>query len=555
MKKTFLWGLALIGCWLLVIEESYSAVYSLTIKAENCSDSITFPLASGSEKEIEAVAITGYHFTGWSDGVLDNPRTITVISDSTIIAHFAKNTYTVNGEEYEYGETITLTAADKPCYHFTQWSDGNTDNPRTVTVTGDATYTEEYAIDQYNITFQNEDGTPLQQGMVDCGELPVYAGETPTKAAMDEYTYTFDGWNKTIVVASEDAVYTATYSSTKNTYTVNGEEYEYGETVTLTAADKPCYHFTQWSDGNADNPRTVTVTGDATYTEEYAVNHIDLPQVLVYPRVVDGDTLHLAAATASAWEQIDQLAYGSEVTDLWWEWNIGNGFVSYQGGRVNAKNVVLRYGIEACEGKQYSAASGSQQPEPATADNCTDCANVPAVALYEWLIMVDQKTLNQCGYTLDPAQVIWYKVVGKVDNLSDAQGEHNDQKVAEGLYLTAKSPLTGTGRYYAVIKPSAITAAATCKGLLRTEVFDFSTNGKVSMYPTVVASSKPIQLTGLTANENMQVLVYDQVGVLRRSFTTGGREHMQFESEVENGRYIVKIVGPDGAEVFKYVVK
>ena len=141
MKKTFLWGLALIGCWLLVIEESYSAVYSLTIKAENCSDSITFPLASGSEKEIEAVAITGYHFTGWSDGVLDNPRTITVISDSTIIAHFAKNTYTVNGEEYEYGETITLTAADKPCYHFTQWSDGNTDNPRTITVTGEMKFT------------------------------------------------------------------------------------------------------------------------------------------------------------------------------------------------------------------------------------------------------------------------------------------------------------------------------------------------------------------------------------------------------------------------------
>ena len=32
------------------------------------------------------------------------------------------------------------------------------------------------------------------------------------------------------------------------------------------------YHFTQWNDGSTANPRTITVTGNATYVANFAAN-------------------------------------------------------------------------------------------------------------------------------------------------------------------------------------------------------------------------------------------------------------------------------------------
>lgn len=48
---------------------------------------------------------------------------------------------------YNEKATATLTATANPYYKFVKWDDGNTDNPRTVTVTADATYMAEFAMD------------------------------------------------------------------------------------------------------------------------------------------------------------------------------------------------------------------------------------------------------------------------------------------------------------------------------------------------------------------------------------------------------------------------
>ncbi len=52
------------------------------------------------------------------------------------------------------------------------------------------------------------------------GELPVYPGSEPTKAADAQYEYTFKGWDVTPAPATEAVTYTAQFEATVRTYTV-----------------------------------------------------------------------------------------------------------------------------------------------------------------------------------------------------------------------------------------------------------------------------------------------------------------------------------------------
>ena len=149
------------------------------------------------------------------------------------------------------------------------------------------------APETYTITFLNYDGTELQVLTdVEEGTMPVYTGVTPTKPSNEQYTYTFNGWSPEIVEATEDATYTATFSNVLNTYTisanaVNGRvegtgEYAYGTIVSLTAIPDNGYVFNRWLDGVKDNPRTITVTGDAAYNALFVpaegVDNISAPE-------------------------------------------------------------------------------------------------------------------------------------------------------------------------------------------------------------------------------------------------------------------------------------
>ena len=106
---------------------------------------------------ISATANYGYHFSHWNDYNYDNPRQVQVTKDKTYIAYFDKNTYYItkyydNNQGYvngyssgEYLDNITLTAEAHYGYHFVQWSDGNTDNPRHFILTQDTTFSAEFA--------------------------------------------------------------------------------------------------------------------------------------------------------------------------------------------------------------------------------------------------------------------------------------------------------------------------------------------------------------------------------------------------------------------------
>ena len=108
--------------------------------------------------QISATANYGYHFVQWSDGNTDNPRILELTQDTILIAEFAPNQYsiTTTSSHAERGTTqgdttvnyldqVTITASAKVGYHFVQWSDGNTDNPRALVLTQDTALTAEFA--------------------------------------------------------------------------------------------------------------------------------------------------------------------------------------------------------------------------------------------------------------------------------------------------------------------------------------------------------------------------------------------------------------------------
>ncbi|MGX8712414.1 MAG: leucine-rich repeat protein [bacterium] len=196
----------------------------------------------GSTCTLQATPASGFVFAGWSNGETANPYMFQVIEDVNLTAQFAMETFTVtvasadptmggvtvNGDAsvtVESGETVTLTATANEGYHFTQWNDGNTDNPRTVTVTSDTNFTAYFEADAVVVE------------------------------------------NYTVTVASADP--------TMGSVTVNGETsvtVEEGETVTLTATANEGYHFVRWNDNDTNATRTVTVTSDMNFTAYFETN-------------------------------------------------------------------------------------------------------------------------------------------------------------------------------------------------------------------------------------------------------------------------------------------
>ncbi len=108
--------------------------------------------------------------------------------------------------------TAIVEATPIDHYHFTQWSDGNTDNPRRVAIENDTTFTAVFAIDRHKVTTTCD----IRHGIV-------------TGAG------TFD----------------------------------YGTQIVLTAVPNSGYEFRQWSNGLTYNPYRFTVLEDRTLRAEF----------------------------------------------------------------------------------------------------------------------------------------------------------------------------------------------------------------------------------------------------------------------------------------------
>ena len=166
---------------------------------------------------------------------------------------------TVEGKngEYKEGETVVFTAVPAEGFYFAYWSDGNTENPRTVTVSNkEIFFTAQFV--------QN----PL---------LTISASETGT-------------------IETD----------------VNGR-YAPGSSVTVTVKPNDGCGFMRWSDGNTDNPRTITIGNEDISLKA-------LFAILVFAPTVDlglesgtlWATCNLGAA--KPWEYGDYYAWGETET-------------------------------------------------------------------------------------------------------------------------------------------------------------------------------------------------------------------------------------------------
>ena len=183
--------------------------------------------AKMTEHSFEATPNYGYHFVQWSDGNTDNPRTIILTQDTTLTAEFARNEYTIATESDNpiwgvtigdttalYMDQLSVEAIPNYGYHFVQWTDNIADNPRQFVLTQDTTFVAEFAKNIYTITLNAENGTI----------------EGNTQA-------------------------------------------EYLDEVTLTAVSNFGYSFVQWSDNILTNPHTFVLTQDTTFTAEFSQDY------------------------------------------------------------------------------------------------------------------------------------------------------------------------------------------------------------------------------------------------------------------------------------------
>ena len=133
-------------------------------------------------------------------------------------AAFKLNGVVTGSGVYQHGATATLTATPNEGYHFVQWSDGNTDNPRTMIIISDITLSAKFAINVYSVRFLDWNGTEIKVESVEY-QSAATAPADPTREG-----YTFMGWDKDFSKVTEDMTITAQYQI--NRYQVRFLDYD-----------------------------------------------------------------------------------------------------------------------------------------------------------------------------------------------------------------------------------------------------------------------------------------------------------------------------------------
>lgn len=321
----------------------------------------TVPKWLGANPSIAATASVYYSWDGWTKGSTtgtfyskyeDLPVAKEVV---TYYAHFETNkySYTITFADAYNGASVskTFTADEIPVcpitpvkapttalmYTYDGWSTTSggskvyDKDDNLPAVSGTATYYAHFSSSArpYTITFQNYDGTVLQESDVNYGDEPTYDGATPYRAKDAFYSYTFSGWSPAITNVTGDATYTAQYNSTTRGYTIQFLNYDGTvlETKDVPRDQTPEYTgpaFSKPSDETFDYvfngwfPTLEDVTEDASYTAQFIAVPNDFgPELDIVDwtdDAVNGKTLklNLNGIPAAGWPyEINGTSYAS----------------------------------------------------------------------------------------------------------------------------------------------------------------------------------------------------------------------------------------------------
>ena len=240
---------------------------------------------------VEAIADEGYHFTQWSDGITDNPRTDTLVYENlTVTALFEADPVTVYTLIYNagaggslIGDTIQsveegqdgtpVEAIPDEGYTFDQWSDGELSNPRI-----DTNIYDDIAVLAWFVPLTHKlevqiagEGFVLVNGEVYHGPMTFDPETIVHLEAIAEQDWIFENWSgdlesfssveeiimdgdKTMVANFSEEPPTPMYNLFINVQppgagTVSGAgQYEEGMLVTVTAHPSEGFLFLHWLD-------------------------------------------------------------------------------------------------------------------------------------------------------------------------------------------------------------------------------------------------------------------------------------------------------------------
>ncbi|MBR1550407.1 MAG: InlB B-repeat-containing protein [Bacteroidales bacterium] len=206
----------------------------------------------------------------------------------------AINDQPLNPVNLAYSQTVTLKADAKEHYHFVQWQDENTDNPRSFILTEPVSFTATFAIDTHTVTLVYKDAEVESIALVptaDTIELSAtntYDYNTELQATIaPKHGYVFAGWSfdgTTVADPSDDFIFTLTQDTTltalfeRDQYTVTvasadatmgsakvnddaSATVDFESTVTLVATPEYGYDFVSWTNADGD-----VISTEATYS-------------------------------------------------------------------------------------------------------------------------------------------------------------------------------------------------------------------------------------------------------------------------------------------------
>ena len=259
---------------------------------------------------LTALAGVCYHFTGWSNGDTATSITIPVLHDSAVVAYFAVNvyggsqqentcdSYTWNGQPYnQSGVYQQLLATANGCdstatLNLTLRYSTSSSQVETVCdsfLWRDSLYT---LSGQYTFDTINAVGCDSTAALV----LTVnYSTETTLDTVADiSFLWEDSLYTESTVIVSHHSTtagcdstvtcnltiipwYTVTLIADSTMGTVSGDGfYAEGSEVLLSALPLEHRHFTAWSDGVTDNPRTISVDSNIMLTAFFDYDSVEL---------------------------------------------------------------------------------------------------------------------------------------------------------------------------------------------------------------------------------------------------------------------------------------